>query len=427
MIVVGGGVAGLAAALALGREGISVQVLEARERLGGRVFTRRPRGWPGPVELGAEFIHEGNEALWALLREHKLRAARVPEAHWNFHDGTVHPLADVAAQIGRVMRRIQPRRMRGWSFRDFLRAPGAALRAEGRELAAGFVEGFEAAPQEKMSAAAVAGETLEPGEQYVLPGGYARLVEALAGQLPCACVRVRRQTVVRAIAWRRGEVIAQDGERVFSARAAILTLPLGVLQARPPQRGAVRFQPGLGAKQALVARMQVGHVIRLTVRFAPRAWPVIVPLALQRAGRAFGFIHSRIAGVPVWWSLGEDCVLTGWAGGPAAVALARRTEEGVTRHALRSLAEIFGTPAVALQRAWRGHVVHNWSRDPFSRGAYSFAAAGLDDAAERLREPLEETLFFAGEATADGAEIGTVHGALAWAPRAAEEVRRVLR
>ena len=77
VLVIGGGVAGLAAAGELGRKGFSVTLLEARDRLGGRVWTLRPRGWPVPVELGAEFVHAGNKPLWNRLRRHRLRAERV--------------------------------------------------------------------------------------------------------------------------------------------------------------------------------------------------------------------------------------------------------------------------------------------------------------------------------------------------------------
>ena len=73
--------------------------------------------------------------------------------------------------------------------------------------------------------------------------------------------------------------------------------------------------------------------------------------------------------------------------------------------------------------AWE---THNWSRDPFSRGAYSFISAGHEDAAKTLREPVQDTLFFAGEATADGEEVGTVHGALASGLRAAAEAGNAL-
>ena len=84
-------------------------------------------------------------------------------------------------------------------------------------------------------------------------------------------------------------------------------------------------------------------------------------------------------------------------------------------------AALVGRSAVV---AWE---THNWSRDPFSRGAYSFIVAGQENAAEKLRQPVQDTLFFAGEATADGEEIGTVHGALASGLRAAEEAGAALK
>jgi monoamine oxidase len=126
--------------------------------------------------------------------------------------------------------------------------------------------------------------------------------------------------------------------------------------------------------------------------------------------------------VPVWWSLTTAPVLTGWAGGPAAIALARRSDEQVFHRALRTLGVLLGTRAARLQAAVRDWRVHRWERDPFSRGAYSFTAAGQDEASKTFRRPVQATLFFAGEATADGEEVGTVHGALSSGVRAAKEV-----
>src|SRR3954470_714347 len=93
-IIVGGGVAGLAAASELGRRGFRVVLLEARERLGGRGLTIQPRGWPGRVEPGAEFVHEGNPAFWRKLRQHRIATKLVPDAHWRFNGTRVVPIAD---------------------------------------------------------------------------------------------------------------------------------------------------------------------------------------------------------------------------------------------------------------------------------------------------------------------------------------------
>ncbi len=426
VIVVGGGVAGLTAAGMLARKGHSVTLLEARDRLGGRVFTTRARGWPCPIEFGAEFIHEGNEAFWRVLQQRRIRAERVPITHWLFRNGRLQRIADVASEIGRVTKRIVKSRMQRWSFADFLRSKLAGLSREERELAAGFVEGFEAAPTERMSAVALRGETLDTSAQFSIPKGYAGLIDSLVAHLQRARVKLQRRAVVRSIHWHPGGVTVRAGGRTFQARSVIITLPLGVLQAKRPQRGAVTFDPPLHEKARLIDRMQMGHVIRLTMRFDPRHWPVIVPAELQKQAGGFGFIHSRVDGIPVWWSLSSNRVLTGWAGGPAALALARRSKNILCDKALGTLSKIFGTPRPALRRALRDFATHNWSQDPFSRGAYTFTAVGLDAAAQRLRQPVENTVFFAGEATADGDEIGTVHGAFSSGLRVAKEVEGAL-
>jgi monoamine oxidase len=429
VIVIGGGVAGLAAAGDLGRRGFKVALLEARDRLGGRILTVHPKGWATPVELGAEFIHAGNDALWRRVRKHRLRTRPVPPRHWLFHNRQLEQLDDVAERIEHVTGRIQPRRMRGWSFADFMREKADAFAADDRALAAGFVEGFQAASTRRMSVTAIADETLDDEEQFMLPRGYVQLIEVLTAEIRRDRVTLFTNTVVTRVDWQRGDVrIRASGGREFAARGLIVTLPLGVWQARPPQRGAVRFDPPLRAKQNVVDKMGVGQVIRVVLRVEARRWNRMLPQNLQRHARGgFGFIHSRVEGVPVWWSLSSAPVITGWAGGPAAAALSDRSRCGLLERALSSLSTIIGAPKYELRRAIVGWETHNWSRDPFSRGAYSFIAAGSEDAAEKLRQPMQDTLFFAGEATADGEEVGTVHGALASGLRAAEEMRKALR
>jgi monoamine oxidase len=425
-IVIGGGVAGLAAAAELGRRGRRVILLEARDRLGGRVFTARPKGWRRPVELGAEFIHAGNDELWRVIRRHRLKTVRVPGGHWRFADGALQRVDDLAERLERVTGRIAKKKMAGWSFARFLRTQ-RELPASDRELAAGFVEGFEAAPMDEMSASAMAGETLDDAHQFIFPKGYDALVSALEADARRAAVHVMLDAAVKRVDWRRGAVHVHSRGGSFGAACAVVTVPLGVLQTRAPQRGAIVFAPALRAKGKLVARMRMGHVLRLTLRFDGRAWSQLVPEPLARAARGgFGFIHSRIDGVPVWWSLHGDSSVTGWAGGPAAVALCRKSENAVRDRALHSLGRVLNTSVAGLRRALNDWTMHHWSRDPFSRGAYSYVVCGHDDAAEKLAKAIGDTLFFAGEATAPRGETGTVHGALASGLRAAGEVRRAL-
>jgi monoamine oxidase len=425
VIVIGGGVAGLAAAGALARRGFAVTLLEARDRLGGRILTTRPVGWGRPIELGAEFIHEGNAALWRIVRGERLATRAMPGRHWLWQANRLQRMDDLAERIERVTSRIDEKRVGPKSFAAFLREVKAEISPEDVTVAGSFIEGFEAAPMPLMSARAVAGATLDDEKQFLLPGGYDAVVAALAKKAKRAGVEFRFGHPVMAVAWRRGRVEVQARGKIFAGVAAIVALPLGVLQAKPPARGAVRFEPPLRAKAKIVARMGSGHVIRLAVRFDARKWRRLLPPEIRGKGVGqFGFIHSRLGGVPVWWSLYRDSIVTGWAGGPAALALAGRSKRAIFERALSSLAQLLGVKQTALRSAVLSWDTHSWSRDPFSRGAYSFVSAGHDDAAERLREPVQRTLFFAGEATADGEEIGTVHGALGSGLRAAAELEQ---
>lgn len=428
VIVIGGGAAGLAAAGELGHDGFSVTLLEARNRLGGRILTLHRNGWNAPVELGPEFIHSGNDALWRIVRRHRLRLRRVPPRHWLYREEQLKKIDDVAASIERVTKRIDPKRMRGWSFADFMRGKAQAFDADDRNLATGFVEGFQAAPARRMSAAAIADETLDDDEQFVIPHGYDRLLAALESEIPRDRVTVRCGLTVKRVTWKRGNVQVRAGGKSFTARALVVTLPLGVWQATPSVRGAVEFDPPLRKKRTIAAKMGVGQVIRLQIRFDARRWETLLPDPLCAARRGgFGFIHSRMEGVPVWWALSSEPLLTGWAGGPAAAALVTHSKQNIFDRALASLARILSLPTVKLRGAIIDWQMHNWSRDPFSRGAYSFIAAGHENAAERFRKAVQDTLFFAGEATAGGGEAGTVHGALASGLRAAKEVKAALK
>jgi monoamine oxidase len=427
VIVIGGGVAGLAAAARLGHAGRRVLLLEARERLGGRVYTTRPRGWDGPVELGAEFVHGGNPAFLRLLRRHRLGTRPVTPRHWNFaRGGQLEKIPDLAERLEKVTRRIDAARMKGWTFEDFLQWKAKTVSALNHDLVAGFVEGFEAAPLDQMSAVAMEGQTLDDDEQSRLPQGYGQLVEAMVRDLPGSRVTIELGAAVQKIAWRRGEVRVSTEDRQHAAAAAIITVPLGVLQAARSAPGAIAFEPRIREKEAIAQRMAMGHVTRVTLRFHAATWRKMVPAMLRRAGRSgFGFIHSRRDAVPVWWALSAAPVVTGWAGGPAALAVADASPGRVLAAAVDSLAKRWTVPVARLRKALRDSATHSWSADPFSRGAYSFTRAGQDTAARELRRPIQGTLFFAGEATAEGEEVGTVHGAFSSGVRAANEARPV--
>jgi monoamine oxidase len=422
VIVIGAGVAGLAAAARLAGAGRRVQILEARSRMGGRIWTERPTGWPAPIELGAEFVHTGNAALKRWLRRSRVATRPVDEMEWLARDGSLWPAPDGWDRVNAVMRRIGPR-FRG-SFAAWLERHGSGLAPDDRLLATSFVRGFQGAPPDRMSARALYRASFTEEEQLRPRHGYTRLVEAMARVLEREGVEVRLAAPVRRIRWHRGAVSVETAVGAWSAPVALVTVPPAVLRAAPGSPGTIAFRPQLVAKQRCWAAMEPGHARRVVFRLRGDAWrrgPI--PAALRRrSGHAFGFLQSAAEDFPVWWAEAPQPMLVGWTGGPAAAAMAGLPDEEVFRRAEATLAALWQVEPLRLRRAILDRRTYDWSGDVYTRGAYSFAIAGGEKLPREAARPVQGTLFFAGEATADLLELGTVHGAIASGERAAREI-----
>ena len=432
VIVVGAGAAGLVAARDLARAGFRVSILEARSRVGGRISTERPANSP-PIEVGPEFVHGDNKLLWKLVREADAHTVESLETQWVLTDTGLQRRDALWERIGDVLKMLEPERYS--SFGAWLKAGNRDLTPQDVILTREFVQDFHAAPIDRMSALTLkntAGGTEE--SQHRLTNGYDRVPLTLAQQCKAAGVEIHLNSVVSHIRWRLREVeVSTRGELgvagpTLRARATVITVPLGVLKALPSQMGALQFDPEIPAKRLLWAQLEMGMILRVVLRFDPSFWQEsFVPEMLRSgSGSQFGYIHAPGAPVPVWWSAAPEPILVGWGGGPAAQAMTGKSQTEVVSIALRTLASVFGCSSSALSSALVEAYWHDWASDPFCRGGYSFSIAGLENAPARLAESVESTLFFAGEATADEAELGTVGGALASGARVASEVLRVL-
>lgn len=118
-------------------------------------------------------------------------------------------------------------------------------------------------------------------------------------------------------------------------------------------------------------------------------------------------------------------LITGWAPFRSAERLSHLDEAGVVREALQTLARLLRIRFQNLENEIAAAYFHNWQTDPFCRGAYSYAKVGADGAQASLAAPVDNTLFFAGEATDTSGNNGTVHGAIASGYRAAQEILKV--
>lgn len=408
VLIVGAGAAGLRAAGALTRAGRRVTIVEARRRIGGRIHTLHDPLSPVPIELGAEFIHGQPPAIWRYVESGRLpaleidapflhvRGSRVEHGNWDAVDRILGGLPDAREQ----------------SFHDYVEALDAA--PEARAAATAYVEGFNAARQERISvqslAATEAAEDRAGGDRmFRAAGGYSTLIDLLWREIDPAHLRLCLATPIAAVEWRRGAVRVHAGGRVFEAPRAVMTLPLGVLQS-----GAVRFDPEPAILRDACRLLVMGHAIRIVLRFRRPVWEDREDL--QDAG----FLLSDSPFPPTWWTArpARVPVITGWAGGPKAES-ASADPAGWVGPALRSLAAILALSEGDLADELESWDAHNWAADDYSRGAYSYVGVGGVGAQEAFGEPVEDTLYFAGEAVASGGDVGTVHAAIDSGARAA--------
>lgn len=424
VVVIGAGAAGLAAAARLGRNGKAVCILEARERVGGRIFTVRPQGSAVPLELGAEFIHGESPSVFEHLRLAKDVAIDAAQTRFMARrPGQLKQAEDLFEVMKERLRRA-PKPRTDLPFAEFLERHRRRLSPAVRSFATMLVEGYDAADPARASAIEIlkewAGGSAADAPTFRPQRSYGALIDSLAASLDPAKVSMQLHSIVTEVRWQRGkvEVLAtRHGEPVeVRARQAIITLPLGVLQLPALAPGSVLFTPSLPHKP--LSRLLMGPVIKLVLCFSKPFWAEIE----DGRHRDVAFFHAREAPFPTFWNTlpVRSAVLTAWSGGPKALRLVARSTDEVLRPALASLAELFGKGR-NYRKLLEAAYWHDWQSDPYSCGAYSYAGVGGGPARKQLGRPLEQTLFFAGEAL-DTEESSSVGGALNTGQQAAQQL-----
>ena len=427
VLIIGAGLAGMTAARDLARRGLRVTLLEARSRSGGRVWTHRADGFPHPIELGAEWISQ--EGLVPdLLREAGVTLLEADgEFVVNMPDGVEH--ADDQEDIaGAAMERLREGMQ---SYDGDLTLAEALDRwcddpavADDRMMLVSYAQGFHAADPERCSTRwflEVEVNQSAGASELRCSEGSDRIVSLLQASMPATCT-THHDTVVRTIRWRKGNVevdAEQDGRTVtFTAPRAVVTLPLGVLQASDADAGRVRFEPPLEGKADALSLIAMGSALRVTLVFRERFWRDLPEL------EDFLFVQAFEQPLPTWWRLDppEIPALVGWAAGPQLAYAGSLSGDALRDVAVRSLANAFGVESGIVRGALLSWHTHDWSRDPFSRGTYSYVLAGGTEAYKSLAAPVDDTLFFAGEATVGDGYNATMEGAMRSGVRAAAEV-----
>jgi monoamine oxidase len=397
--VIGAGFSGLAAAEALCSEGIEVEVFEARDRIGGRVFSQElPNGVV--VERGAEFVLDDYDVLRMLARRLEVTLASTGMAYGNREPHGAPPtdreeLIRASASVAELARTYG--RDPNVSVRQLLEAapisPGARAALEARlSISAAHDAEFLAA-----HLAAHTSSTFSQTESARISGGNSRLADALAGALPNS---VHTGHVVRRVRWGDASITVSGDGFEMSSDAALVTVPSTVLPF-------IDFDPALpDAKRRANQEVEYGHAAKLFVPLRD----VAEPSAVMSVPDRFWCWTARGAGGSL------QPVVSCFAGSALALTnLDVANGAGTWVDKLKLL-----RPDLLLDTS--GAIVSTWDDDPWVRGAYSAELAGRPRDQQALVEPAGG-LFFAGEHTA-GPWFGTMEGALRSGRRAAEQLTR---
>ena len=413
--IIGAGMAGLMAARKLLERGHQITILEADNRIGGRIFTIHGK-FSQHVELGAEFIHGRQPLTFGLMKEARCKSVLRKGNHYTIVNGELGKGELVDEGWNKLMNQLN-KLQHDTDLASFLdRHFGSPEYSDLRERVRRFAEGFDIADVDRVSAMALRDEWSNNDEehQYHISGGYQKLIRYLGKKVRVMGGTILTRSRVVEILWQKGNVSAVlENGSTLEAEKAIITVSLGILK-----KGGIRFDPSIPEHEEAFQHIGYGGVIKFLFEFKEPFWHNLD----ARSFKKLSFVFSD-APVPTWWTQRPDefPLLTGWLGGPASFSTPKSVDE-LYEKAEDSLCYILKCSPTLLRSQLNHWRIANWNEDPLHFGAYSYPMVGTPDARKLLATPVEDTLYFAGEALHNGDSAGTVEAALASGEKVAESV-----
>ena len=403
VIILGAGMAGLSAARALAEAGIHVHLLEATDRIGGRIHTDRSTGQP--IELGAEFVHGQPPDLLALIAEAGLQVQERTGDFLTVANDRLTPEPEDTEDSEDPLQLLESYTGPDQTFAEYLTTLHLPCHQARRSFS--YVEGFNAADATQASILALARQqqaedAIEGDRNFRLPDGYDQLPAFLLQRAEAAGAHLSLNTSVGHIAWMKAHVQAGP----HTANALIATVPLPILQT-------LTFTPVIPSITDPANALRMGQVCRVTLLFDRAIWP-----------EKMSFLLTPKQTPSVWWTTHPAAthLVTGWLGGPRSADLLALSKEELESHVLQALSEALNLSLTALRQDLLSLHTLNWEQHSTTRGAYSWVPIGALEASLQLTVPVANTLFFAGEHTDVTGHWGTVHAAHRSGLRAANQL-----
>jgi polyamine oxidase len=416
VVVIGAGMAGLAAAANLAKRGLKVVVLESRRRIGGRMKTDRSFGCA--VDLGASWIHgiDGNpltelaQACGTSIAKTQFESMRAFDGDGAKFDPSVLLRAHLRLEslIARAPKDVLPsgddKSLQQSIERHVDSSKWPAPDRRAFDFVSALDEISDGARLAEVSARYSSEYKEHSGGDHLVVGGYDTIAQHLAKGLD-----IRTKVAVQKIDHSGPRIRIETNNGALEADRVVVTVPLGVLQA-----GTLVFVPALpDRKQTAINRLGMGVINKSALKFPQPFWP--------RNDQVIGYVGRQRGQYPLFVNLlhyADRPVLVCLVPPSFENALESLTQPSAKAGVLEVLRKIFGSrvpePESILQTRWQS--------DPWSRGSYSFAKVGATgEDRDHLAAPVDGRLYFAGEAT-HRTMYSTVHGAYLSGCRAAREV-----
>ena len=399
VVVIGAGVAGLAAAKTLRDLGYQTIVIEAASTLGGRVKTDWTLG--APFEVGAGWIHgpRGNPISRLASVIGAPTFVTDDESFQVFgSDGAAVSRATIEQSYGRLQglyREIDDTFDDDQALSQAMQrvSPGLASDPVIQWMSSAYTEFSTGASIDKVSAYQFDEDSAYDGADVILPKGYDQIPKSLAQGLD-----IRLNTRATAVLYEEGDgATVETNNGTFEASFVVCTVPLGILK-----QGGIRFDPPLpGSYTQRINRIGMGSVTKLALKFSNAFWPTDVQyfgLMTQPRGRWNYFLNYR--------TFGAENILLGLSVGDYAFTADAMGDAAMVDDCMQAMRTMFPGASNPV-----GHLATRWSRDPNTLGAYSYSSVGVQPADfDGLAEPIAKTVLLAGEHTTFEYHA-TVHGA----------------
>lgn len=429
VIIIGAGAAGLMAAKKLSSAGLKVSIIEARDRIGGRINSFSDSGGKS-YEGGAEFIHGKLDETLQLLKEAGIEKQELLGEVWQVKNRIWSRENEFFKHVDEVIEKLEEIE-EDISIDSFLAKFFAAPEFKNlRESLTSYIEGYYSAETSKISSKSFLRELLSEDEQQYRPvGGYGEMVQYMQKSITEAGGVFQLSIIVKEIRWEKGhcEIIDNNNTR-YVADKVIVTVPLGVWTADEHSEGHIVYIPALPVKKEAAKQMGFGAVIKVLLKFKEDFYHN--RLLMYKAGINLSEVQMIITDelIPTWWTQHpeKETLLTGWLSGPAAEKMKGESDEAILSKSLESIKDLFNVDVTSIAENLEWSKVFNWTTDPYTRGSYSYSTLYTSKARTILAEPVEDTLFFAGEGLYSGPEMGTVEAALTSGKDVASTILRSL-